>query len=533
MTVCPDTQMRRGAQGRTVARQQWLCPGPAPRLSSPVNSKGIPRIMPDYTGPELCAKPAREIVDLLRRRELHPRDLLDAAFTRMDQVEPAVNATVTRCPERAYADIDRAIAAADPDDPAFLGGLPIGIKDLSAVEGVPMTMGTWGMRDYLPDESDPLVERLEGNGGIVVGKTNTPEFGAGGNTFNQVFGMTRNPYDTSRNAGGSSGGAAVSLATGEVWLSEGSDLAGSLRTPAGYNNVIGFRPTPGRAGGGSGGAAFLIEGISGPMARDVEDTALFLDAMTGWDPREPFTLDRPEVSFQDALRQDAGPIRIAFAEDQGGFAPVEPEIRQILRSAMETAARNGIAVEETCPDLPELYPTYVTLRGQHYGSLNNFAPDAVKQHFKETLKGNIAVAVKQTSHDIYLANRHRSDLYNRMRLFLQDFDVLAIPVVGIAPTPVEMEWPRQVDGVELPDYVDWLRFSFLATTTALPGLAMPAGFTADGMPIGIQLIGPPRGDARVLQVALALERALNLPKGPIDPVLRHRIGAPDPTRRSA
>lgn len=488
--------------------------------------------MPEYTGPDLCAKPAREIVRLLRRKEVHPRDLLDAVYARIDQTDPAVNAMVTRCADRAYADVDRAMAAADPDDPAWLGGLPLGIKDLTAVGGVKMTMGSWGMRDYVPEESEPLVERIEGNGGIVVGKTNTPEFGAGGNTFNQVFGMTRNAYDTTRNAGGSSGGAAVSLAVGQTWLSEGSDLAGSLRTPAGYNNVVGFRVTPGRAGGGPPQAAFLGEGISGPMARDIEDTALFLDAMTGYDPREPLTLDKPAVSFQDAVAADPGPIRIAFSEDQGGFAPVEAPVRAILRAAMDTAAGHGITVEEACPDLPDLYETYIALRGMTYGALTNFAPDEIKQHFKQTLIDNIRVGMEQTNLDIYLAQRQRSTLYHAMRVFLEGYDVLAIPVVGIAPTPVEEEWPRTVDGVDLPDYVDWLRFSFLATTTTLPGLAMPAGFTDDGLPIGIQLIGPPRGDARVLQVGLALERALNLPKGPIDPVVRHDLTAPDPTKRT-
>lgn len=488
--------------------------------------------MTDYTGPDLCAKPAREVVDLLRRNQVSPRELLDAAFSRIAAVEPAVNATPTTCPDRAYADADRA-AAVDPDRDGWLGGLPIGVKDLNAVTGVKLTMGTWGLRDFVPAENDPLVDTMEANGAIVVGKTNTPEFGAGGNTFNQVFGMTRNAYDTSKNAGGSSGGAAVSLATGEVWLSQGSDLAGSLRTPAGYNNICGFRPTPGRAGGGPGPAAFLNEGINGPMARDIGDLALFLDAMTGYDPREPLTLPKPAVSFQDELMRETGPIRIAFAEDQGGFAPVESTVRDILRSAMKTADASGLTVEEACPDLPGLYETYVTLRGIHYGSVNNFVPDEIKEHFKQTLRDNIAVGVNQTNHDIYLAQRGRTDLYHRMRTFLEGYDVLAIPIVGIAPTPVEEEWPRTVDGVDLPDYVDWLRFSFLATTTALPALAMPAGFTEDGLPIGIQLIGPPHGDARVLQVGRALERALNLPKGPIDPNVTHRIGAPDPTKRTA
>ena len=476
--------------------------------------------MVDFTGPEICAKPARDVVDMLRQKIVSPKELLDASYARIDQVGETVNATVIQCRERAYAQLST-LKDMDSNQPGWLGGLPIGIKDLNDVSGVITTMGSWGLRDNVASTSSPLVETIEARGGITTGKTNTPEFGAGGNTFNDVFGYTRNPWDTSKNAGGSSGGAAASLAVGETWLSHGSDLAGSCRTPAGYCGVVGLRPSPGRAGGGPGPAGFLNEGISGPLARDVEDCALFLDSMVGFNSRIPLSLEAPSVSFQDALKHDKKDIRIAFSEDQGGFAPVEREVRDILSSAMSIAAKSGITVEEGCPEMPALYDSYVALRGMHYGAVNNFVPDFVKKHFKATLRENINVGVKQTSHDIYLAQRGRTEVFNKMRDFLSDFDVLAIPVVGLPPGPVEQEWPPVVDGVHMPDYVDWLRFSFLATTAALPALAMPAGFTKLGMPIGIQLVGPPRGDALVLQVGLALERALNLPKTPIDPNITH------------
>ena len=476
-----------------------------------------------FSGPDICQLPAREVVDLLKKKQVSPKELLDASYERMAQVEPVINATVTQCPKRAYAVLEdlEANAKKHGSHDAWLGGLPIGIKDLTVVSGVKTTFGSYGLRDFIPEVTDPLVETLEARGGIVVGKTNTPEFGAGGNTFNQVFGYTRNPWDTRKNAGGSSGGAAVSLATGEVWLSQGSDLAGSLRTPAAYNGVCGFRATPGRAGGGPDPAAFLMEGIPGPMARDVEDTALFLDAMTGFDPRMPLSLEAPAMSFQDALKQEKKNIRIAFSPDQNGFSPVESNIRNIMAAAMATLDSNGLRVEEDCPELPDLYDTYVSLRGIHYGAINAFAPDSVKEHFKQTLKDNIATGQAQTSHDIYLAMRGRTDLYQRMRVFLESYDVLAIPVVGLEPEVVENEYPEFVHGQKTLDYVDWLRFSFLATTTALPALAMPIGFTESGMPVGIQLIGPPRGEAVVLQVGLAIERVLNLGSGPIDPNIRH------------
>ena len=399
----------------------------------------------------------------------------------------------------------------------WLAGLPIGIKDLLAVEGMRGTAGNVALTDAIADESDALVTRLEARGAIVAGKTNTPEFGAGGNTFNDVFGATRNPWDTTRNAGGSSGGAAVSLASGELWLSHGSDLAGSLRTPAALCGVVGFRPSPGRAGGAPADTGFALEAVQGPMARDIRDTALFLDAMTGFDAHHPLSLEEPAKGFQAALAQPPGPVRIGFSEDQNGFAPVEPEVRAVLRQAMACVDGEGCAVEVACPDLPGLYETYTTLRGIHYASVVARLPEEIQKHFKPTLKQNRDQGLALGPEQIYDALRGRTDLYHRMRRFLEIYDVLAIPVVGIAAQPVTQEFPPTVDGEAVEDYVDWLRFSFLSPTTTLPALSMPAGFTEAGLPVGLQLIGPPRGEARLLQVALLIEDRLNLPSGPIDP----------------
>lgn len=473
-----------------------------------------------FSGPELCALSAVEAVKLLQTGEVNPREMLDAAFTRIAQVEPDVNATITTCPVRAY-DAAKSLSG-ETSHQAWLAGLAITIKDLSPVKGVRTTWGNMALKDHVPEASDPLVERLESRGGIVIGKTNTPEFGAGGNTFNEVFGMTRNPWDTSRNAGGSSGGGAVALATGECWLAHGSDLAGSLRTPAAYCGVLGLRPTPGRAGGGPGSAAFLMEGIPGPMARDVGDLALFLDAMCGFDPRHPLSIEEPSTSFQDALRSAPKPLRIAFSPDQGGFAPVEQEIRDVMATAMARIESAGSKVTETCPDLPQLYDTYATLRGLHYASVNAKLPENVQACFKETLRANTEFGLNLTAHSIFDAQGARTVLYHRMREFLLEFDVLAIPVAGLEPGPVEQEFPPVVDGVITEDYVDWLRFSFLATTCALPALSLPIGFTKSGMPVGIQLIGPPRGEAVLLRTALSIETILNLPKSPIDPMSKQQ-----------
>jgi len=476
-----------------------------------------------YSGPELCALSARETVAKLKSGEITPRDCLDAAFERIGQVEPAINATPTLCEERAYS----ALNALEDDAKrngsydGWLAGLPITIKDLNNVKGVRTTFGTIGFKDFVPDESDPLVDIMESHGGIVIGKTNTPEFGAGANTFNAVFGNTRNPWDTRMNPAGSSGGAAAALATGECWLAHGSDYGGSLRTPAAYCGIVGMRPSPGRCGGAGALAAFAGDGISGPMARDVTDLALCLDAMAGYDPRMPLSIEKPTISFQEELKSATGKVRIAFAPDQGGFAPVEQEIRDLMALAMSKVELAGGTVEETCPDLPKLDQTFRTLRAASFVTSNSRLPETVRKHLKNTILQNTSEGEALTATQIMDANVDRTVLYNTMRVFLQTYDVLAIPVAGIAPLPCEIEYPMEVAGQKMIDYIDWLRFAFLATTTTLPAISVPIGFTPAGLPCGIQLIGPPRGEAKLLRVARAVEDAIGEIQTPIDPIIRH------------
>lgn len=476
-----------------------------------------------FTGPDLCARPAREIVAELRSGHLDPVDLVTVSAQRIEQVEPDVNAVVTRCTERALKQATDlpTHAAQNAALAGWLAGLPVGIKDLNNVGGVKTTFGNTAMRDFTPEVSDAFVARLEQRGALVMGKTNTPEFGAGGNSKNEVFGATRNPWDTRMNAGGSSGGAAVSLATGEVWLSQGSDLMGSLRTPAAHCGVLGLRPSLGRAGGSPAMGAFLPEAVQGPMARDVRDIALFLDTMTGWDPAMPLSLDAPATPFAQAVDQDAPAPRIAFSEDQNGFAPVEGEIRTVLRAAMEQVARAGATVDTACPDLPQLNDTYLSLRGMHYGAVVDRLPPEVQATFCDRLRDNVAFGRALTRDAIYDAIHHRSLIYDTMRRFLNHHDVLAIPVVGLAPAPVELDYPEMVDGEPVGTYESWLRFSFLAVVANLPALAMPVGFTPAGLPVSLQLIGAPRAEARLLQCALFIEQALALPATPIDPIRRH------------
>jgi amidase len=478
---------------------------------------------PQFTGPELCAKSAWEVVELLKRGEVSPAELLDAAFARTAEVEPAINATPTLCPERAYARA-AALDETHKDHPGWLGGLPIGIKDLDRVKGVRTTFGTRGLADFIPDVSEHFVERLEQRGGIVVGKTNTPEMGAGGNTFNEVLGRTRNPRDTSLNPAGSSGGAAAALATGEHWLSQGSDHGGSLRTPAAYCGIAGLRPSmglvPGTLNAGAS-AGWSGEGVVGPMARSVRDCALFLDAMCGFHPRVPNSYPAPAEPFQDAVMRADGKVRIAYSPDLNGFSPVEPVITQAIEAALRDVEKSGGMVEAACPDVTGLERTYRVLRG--FGQAMGYArtPERITRHFKRTIQENWAFGRSLTQDDIANANIDRTTIFLNVMELLEDFDVLAFPTVGNMPRKAEVEWVDEVNGVKLDDYMSWLRFAFLATTTGLPAISLPVGFSPDGLPIGLQLLGPHRGEAMLLAVAQAVENAVGGPLGPIDPVIRH------------
>ncbi|PYG33247.1 amidase [Pelagimonas varians] len=470
---------------------------------------------PVFSGPDLCGLSACDIVGMLQRKDVSPAELVQASAKRIDQTSPGINAMVTVCQDRAMA------AAAQASPVSLLAGLPIGIKDLTPVADVRTTYGTQGLSDFVPTVSDPIVTRLEQRGAVVMGKTNTPEMGAGANTFNSVFGRTRNPWDTRMNAGGSSGGAAAGLATGEVWLSQGSDLGGSLRTPASFCGIVGLRPSPGVAGGGPSAQGFDPMPVEGPMARTVEDCALMLDAMSGFDPTWPLSYPAPDQTYLHTCRMDAGDIRVAFSPDLGGLAPVTAEITGILGSALSKISTPSFDVVEESPDVPTFEACFRTLRAFGFWTGARNTPKRITQHYKPTLQQNIAEGRALEMDQVAEAMGRRSRLYDSMRQFLTRFEVLACPVNGIAPLRAEIEYPPDVNGVPCEDYLDWLRFSMLATVCGLPALSLPVGFTDQGLPVGIQLIGRPRGEGRLLQVARAMEQALALSSSPIDPIVRH------------
>jgi amidase len=465
---------------------------------------------------DLIALTAQEAVRLLRAREVSPLELIDVALERIDETDSALNALPTRCPERARDHAHR-LRTPDSPGPGWLAGLPIAVKDLEDVAGVRTTYGSPVFADHVPDRSDIQVERLEANGAVVLAKSNTPEFGAGANTYNEVFGETLNPWDTALTCGGSSGGSAASLAAGQVWLATGSDLGGSLRIPASFCSVVGLRPSPGRVACGPREQPFDTLSVEGPMGRTVGDAALMLDAMSGLEPRDPLSFEAPAVSFQSAAASRRVPARVAFSPDLD-LIPVDPEVRAVCEAAARRFADLGADVEAACPDLHEAPPTFRVLRAA--GFVADLAPvlETDRGRLKPEVIGNVEEGLRLTSEEIASADRARGALYQRVAAFFETYCLLACPAVCVPPFDVATRWLREVNGVVLDHYVEWLRLTYAITLTSCPALSVPCGFTADGRPVGLQLVGPPRGEAQLLAAASALEEALGIAgRCPIDP----------------
>ncbi len=464
---------------------------------------------------ELWQLTATEAVKLLKARKVSPRELIDAAEKRIAAADPAVNALPTLCLDRARK---RAKAAKRT---SVLAGLPIAIKDLTDVAGVRTTYGSPIFADHVPERSDILVERLEENGALVIAKSNTPEFGAGANTFNPVFGKTRNPWDTRLSAAGSSGGSAVALATGMTWLAHGSDLGGSLRTPAGFNSVVGLRPSPGRVASGPLELPFDTLGVQGPMARNVADVALMLDAMVGLHPEDPIALPAPETSFVAALARAKAPKRIGWSPDLD-ICTVDPEIKRVCAEAVAGFAALGCDVVEAAPDFAGAYECFQTLRAVRFSAAMEPLLRAKRERMKRDLIWNIEKGMKLTAEDIGRAERARAALFNRVAAFFAGHDLLACPVMQSPPYPVENIYVEEIAGKKMATYIDWITVTFAVTLTGCPAISVPCGFTRAGLPVGLQLVAPPRGEAKLLAAAKRFEDMAGVAdKVPLDPRVRH------------
>ena len=452
----------------------------------------------------------------LRRGDFSPLELLDALEARIGAVDAQINALPILCFERARSHA-RALMQKPASERGLLAGLPVPIKDLSQVKGVRTTMGSPIFANHISPASDVHVERLEAEGAIVYAKSNTPEFGAGANTFNEVFGPTRNPYNTALSPAGSSGGAAAALATGMAFVAHGSDLGGSLRNPASFCGVVGMRPTVGRVAQPRLSQVDGSLGVEGPMARTVEDLALMLDAMAGDDRRDPWSKPRPATSFLDAARHGVKPLRVAYSQDLG-ITPVDPEIADITRRAALRLGEAGVMVEEAHPDLAEAHACFQVLRAQGFALSLAGLLASHRDQLKPEVIWNIEQGLKLSSADIMRAQQQRVAMLARSLRFFETYDLLLTPATIVPPFPVEERYVKECNGVQFETYIDWLAIVYAVTLIASPALSLPCGFTRQGLPVGLQIIGPPNADARVLSGARLLERILDIGSArPIDP----------------
>jgi amidase len=464
----------------------------------------------------LIRESACNIVDKLNKGALTPLDLLDVLEKRIAEVDGKVNALPTLCFDRARKNA-RELMQKPAGQRGILAGMPVPIKDLTSVAGVLTTQGSPIYKDTVPAKSDVMVENLEANGAIVYAKSNTPEFGAGANTFNEVFGATRNPWDTSRSAAGSSGGAAVALATGMAWLAHGSDMGGSLRNPASFCGIVGLRPSIGRVAHTPAAAIDRNLGVNGPMARNVEDLALLLDAMSGEHPADPLSLPRLPTSFLAAARSGVKPKRIAYSRDLG-ITPVDPEVAAITRKAAERLAADGIIVEEAHPDLSEAHECFHVLRAFDFALSKAELLRTKRDQLKPEVIWNIEEGLKLTVEKIERAEAQRVAMTARTLAFFEKYDLLLSPATIVAPYPIENRYVAECDGKKFDNYVEWLGIVYAITLVCCPALSMPCGFTASGLPIGLQVVAPPRGEAQLLSGARAMEDILGLRGStPIDP----------------
>jgi amidase len=465
---------------------------------------------------ELIKSTATQLVARLKSGDITPHDLLDALEARIAEVNPAVNALPTLCFDRARREADkllkRPVAERGP-----LAGLPVPIKDLIDVAGVRSTQGSPIFADKVPETSDLLVRHIEGNGGLIYAMSNTPEFGAGANTFNEVFGATLNPWNTTRSAAGSSGGAAVALATGMAWIAQGSDQGGSLRNPASFCGVTGIRPSIGRVMHSPGAKIDRTLSVTGPMARNVADLALALDAMSGEHPGDPLSLPATPGAFQQAAGSGWKPKKVAYSPNLG-ITPVDPEVAAITRKAAQRFAEAGVIVEEAHPDLREAHECFQTLRAFDFAVSKAKLLRAHRDKLKPEVIWNIEQGLKLTMDEIEKAEAQRLVLMNRLLTFFEQYDLLLCPATIVAAFPIEQRYLAECAGKKFDNYVEWLAIVYAITLAGGAAMSLPCGFTGENLPVGLQIIGPPRGEGRVLAGAKVLEDVLGLHDMlPIDP----------------
>jgi amidase len=456
---------------------------------------------------DLCLLPAVELARRLRARELSARELLDASLARMDQLDPILNAVVTRDDDRARrraGELDDALVRTGPVGP--LHGLPVAHKDLLPTAGLRTTFGSPLYAEFVPAEDAVLAARVRAAGGIRVGKTNVPEFGAGSQTFNRLFGATRNPYDPARTPGGSSGGAAAALATGMVALADGSDMGGSLRNPASFCNVFGLRPTPGRVPNVPARNAWFDLSVLGPMGRCAADAALLLGATAGPHLADPLSLPHSGQQFLRPLERDLRGVRVAWGGALG--LPFQPEVLEAFAAARPGVEALGVALDEDEPDVCGADEVFRVLRGWHLATTIGDEVERAGDAVAPVVRENVAFGRTVTAEALAQAFQRRTRLLAAAVKFFTRHDFLVLPVSQVLPFDAGTPWVREIDGEAMPDYLGWMRSAYLISVLRVPAASVPAGFTAAGLPVGLQVVGRPGDDLGVLQVAHALEQVL-------------------------
>jgi amidase len=460
----------------------------------------------------ICFLSAIEMARLIRAKKLSAREALAAHLKQIERVNPKVNAIVTLVPEMA------ADAAAKADEMQTRGeklgplhGLPVAHKDLIETRGIRTTFGSPLFKDYIPAEDDIVVERTRRAGAIIIGKTNTPEFGAGSQTFNTVFGATRNPYDLTKTCGGSSGGAAVSLACGLAPVVSGSDTGGSLRNPAAFCNVVGFRPTVGRVPNPKAAFAWSTLSTSGCLGRSVADLAYVLSTIAGPDSRAPLSIEESGEIFARPLDRGFKGVRVAWFKDLGGV-PFDPRVRAVVDGHWKTFESLGCVVEQAEPDFAPAEIAFRVLRAwssaRTYGAQLHDHPDA----FKDTLKGEIEEGLRLTGIDVARAETAHGQLWRSFQAFLEKYEYFVLPTTQLPPFDVDTPYPTEIAGVKFTSYIDWMKSCWYISATGNPAASVPGGFTPEGLPVGVQIVGRNKEDFSVLQMAHAFEQATGFGK---------------------
>jgi amidase len=460
----------------------------------------------------ICFLSAIEMARLIRAKKLSAREAMAAHLKQIERVNPKVNAIVTLVAEMATdaaAKTDEMQAHKETLGP--LHGLPVAHKDLLETRGIRTTFGSLLFKDYIPTEDNIVVERMRGAGAVTVGKTNTPEFGAGSQTFNKVFGATRNPYDLTKTCGGSSGGAAVSLACGFAPVVSGTDTGGSLRNPAAFCNVVGFRPSVGRVPNPKAAFAWSTLSTSGCLGRSVADLAYVLSTIAGPDPRAPLSINEPGELFAQSLDRSFKGVRVAWFADLGGV-PFDPRVRAVVDGHRKTFESLGCIVEQAEPDFAPAEIAFRVLRAlgsaNTYGAQLHDHPDA----FKDTLKGEIEEGLRLTGMDVARADAAHGQLWRSFQAFLEKYEYFVLPTTQLPAFDVDMPYPTEIAGVKFDNYIDWMKSCWYISATGNPAASVPGGFTPEGLPVGVQIVGRNKEDFSVLQIANAFEQATGFGK---------------------